>query len=156
MKRRVIELVQSAIGNANIQRIAIRFLVVGGVMFQAGDRVLVLHTACNTFADCAVVPDPDVTQLADIAISTAENHRRLTGEEPRVAMLSFSTRGSASHPFVEKVQQATAKVREKQPSLLVDGDLQLDAAASDETVRVEPIAPIIVRPDTVQAEHRGR
>ncbi|MBI3194206.1 MAG: phosphate acetyltransferase, partial [Ignavibacteriae bacterium] len=67
-------------------------------------------------------------QLADIAISTAENHQKLTGEEPRVAMLSFSTKGSASHPFVEKVQQATAIVKSKAPQLIVDGELQLDAA----------------------------
>lgn len=85
------------------------------------DRVL-------SFADCAVVPDPTVEQLADIAISTADNHRRLTGESARVAMLSFSTKGSASHPHVEKVQQATALVRRKRPDLAVDGELQLDAA----------------------------
>jgi phosphate acetyltransferase len=81
-----------------------------------------------SFADCAVVPDPTPEQLADIGISTADNHKRLTGEEPRVAMLSFSTKGSASHPFVEKVQQATAILQKKRPSLLADGELQLDAA----------------------------
>ena len=81
-----------------------------------------------SFADCAVVPDPTAEQLADIGISTADNHKRLTGEEPRVAMLSFSTKGSASHPFIEKVQKATAIIQKKQPALLVDGELQLDAA----------------------------
>jgi phosphate acetyltransferase len=81
-----------------------------------------------SFADCAVVPDPTPEQLADIGSSTADNHRRLTGEEPRVAMLSFSTKGSASHPHVEKVQQATAILKKKRPDLLVDGELQLDAA----------------------------
>lgn len=81
-----------------------------------------------SFADCAVVPDPTAEQLADIGISTADNHRRLTGEEPRVAMLSFSTKGSASHPHVEKVQQATALFGTKRPDIIVDGELQLDAA----------------------------
>jgi phosphate acetyltransferase len=81
-----------------------------------------------SFADCAVVPDPTAEQLADIGISTADNHRRLTGEQPRVAMLSFSTRGSASHPLVEKVQQATAILKAKRPDLIVDGDVQLDTA----------------------------
>ena len=74
------------------------------MMFK--DRVL-------SFADCAVVPDPTPEQLADIAISTAENHHRLTGEEPRVAMLSFSTKGSAAHPLIEKVQQATTLFKKK-------------------------------------------
>ena len=85
------------------------------------DRVL-------SFADCAVVPDPTAEQLADIAASTGDNHRRLTGEEARIAMLSFSTKGSASHPDVEKVQQATAVLQRKRPDLQTDGELQLDAA----------------------------
>ena len=81
-----------------------------------------------SFADSAVVPDPTAEQLADIGISTADNHRRLTGEEPRVAMLSFSTKGSASHPLVEKVQQATEIFKQKRPELIVDGEVQLDTA----------------------------
>jgi phosphate acetyltransferase len=81
-----------------------------------------------SFADCAVVPNPTPEQLADIGASTADNHKRLTGEQARVAMLSFSTKGSATHEHVEKVQQATAIIKRKRPDLLVDGEMQLDAA----------------------------
>ena len=80
------------------------------------------------FGDCAVNPQPDAAQLADIAIATAGTARALCGFEPRVAMLSFSTLGSGAGPDVDKVMEATALVREKAPDLEVDGPLQLDAA----------------------------
>jgi phosphate acetyltransferase len=81
-----------------------------------------------TFADCAVIPAPDEDQLASIAISSAHTHQALVGEEPRVAMLSFSTKGSAVHDDTEKVIRATQLVKEKKPDLIVDGELQFDAA----------------------------
>jgi phosphate acetyltransferase len=81
-----------------------------------------------TFADCGVVPDPDPDQLASIAIASAGTHQKLTGDIPAVAMLSFSTYGSASHPKVDKVREATRLVKERAPDLLADGELQGDSA----------------------------
>ncbi len=81
-----------------------------------------------TFADCAVVPAPTPEQLADIAIASAGTHRALTGEEPVVAMLSFSTKGSAEHELVDKVRSAVTIARNKAPNLALDGELQADAA----------------------------
>ncbi|WP_020494793.1 phosphotransacetylase [Sciscionella marina] len=83
------------------------------------------------FADCAVLPEPDTAQLAEIAIATAGSFRALTGDEPRIAMLSFSTRGSAEHASVAKVRAAAELVAERAPELAVEGELQLDAAVVD-------------------------
>ena len=80
------------------------------------------------FGDCAVNPNPDANQLADIAIATAATAKALCGFEPKVAMLSFSTKGSGAGPDVDKVEEATRLVKEKAPHLMVDGTLQLDAA----------------------------
>ena len=81
-----------------------------------------------SFADCAVVPIPDANQLSDIAISTADNHLKLTDQESFVAMLSFSTKGSAQHELIDKVIEATKIVKEKRPDLNVDGEFQFDTA----------------------------
>ncbi|NLZ49829.1 MAG: phosphate acetyltransferase [Clostridiales bacterium] len=80
------------------------------------------------FSDCAVNPNPNADQLASIAIATAETAKKLCGLEPKVAMLSFSTMGSADHELVEKVRKATEIAKQKRPDLLIDGELQLDAA----------------------------
>lgn len=80
------------------------------------------------FGDCGVNPDPNADQLCDIAISTAESAKSICGLDPKVAMLSFSTKGSAKHDDVDKVVEATNKVKEICPDLAIDGELQLDAA----------------------------
>ncbi|MEM7275696.1 MAG: phosphate acyltransferase [Actinomycetota bacterium] len=80
------------------------------------------------YGDCGVIPDPDEDQLASIAVATARTYRQLTSDEPRVAMLSFSTKGSADHPRVDKVRGATERARALDPALVIDGELQFDAA----------------------------
>ena len=80
------------------------------------------------YSDCGVVPDPNAEQLADIAISTARTFEALTGKTPRIAMISFSTKGSAKHRIVEKVVEATQIAQKKAPELLIDGELQADSA----------------------------
>lgn len=80
------------------------------------------------FADCAVLPNPTASELAQIAVSTAETARALVHVEPRVAMLSFSTKGSASNEMVDKVVEATRLAKEMEPDLCIDGELQADAA----------------------------
>lgn len=80
------------------------------------------------FADCAVTPDPTAKQLAEIAVVTGQTTRIIAGFEPRVAMLSFSTKGSASHEMVDKVVEATALAKQMNPQLIIDGEFQADAA----------------------------
>jgi len=90
------------------------------------------HKGVLLFADCGVVPQPTAQQLADIAISTASSARLYLQTEPRVAMLSFSTKGSAKHPDVKKVVEATQIVRRRTSALIIDGELQSDAALMPE------------------------
>jgi len=80
------------------------------------------------YGDCGVMPEPTADQLASVAVASAATFKQLTGDTPRVAMLSFSTKGSAEHPKIDKVRAATARVRDLAPELDVDGELQFDAA----------------------------
>ena len=99
-----------------------------------------------TYADCGVVPQPDEDQLASIAVSSAATHRELTGTEPRVAMLSYSTKGSADGPRVELVRSATEAVRGRAPALIVDGELQFDAAWDAAVAELKaPASPVAGR-----------
>ncbi len=114
------------------------FLMVLGTP-PASERVIV-------FADCAVVPDPSPAQLAEIGILAADHFARLTREVPHTAFLSFSTRGSAAHPRVDKVREAVALARAARPDLHIDGELQADAA-------LDPGVGRRKAPDSVVAGH---
>ncbi len=106
---------------AGVTTVSSAFYMIVPPFRSTGEEVL-------TFADCAVVPYPTARQLADIALAAAADRRRIVGDVPRVAFLSFSTRGSAEGPTVDAVREAVAMVRATDRELLVDGELQGDAA----------------------------
>ena len=106
-----------------------------GISVVSGAFIMLLPDNCIygedhmlVFADCAVVPDPTKEELAQIAIATAKTTKDIAGLDPVVAMLSFSTRGSASHEKVDKVREATELAKQMDPTLKIDGELQSDAA----------------------------
>lgn len=106
-----------------------------GVSVVSGAFIMLLPENCPygedgmlIFADCAVVPDPTAKELAEIAVETAKTTKNIAGLDPSVAMLSFSTKGSASHKMVDKVVEATQLAKEMAPGLKIDGEMQSDAA----------------------------
>lgn len=106
------------------------------------------------FGDCAIIPNPDASQLADIAIATADTRKALVGDEPKIAMLSFSTKGSAKHDLVDKVVKATNLVKERRPDLIADGEMQLDTAivpkvgqSKDPNGPIQGEANVLIFPD---------
>ncbi|MER7396026.1 phosphotransacetylase [Streptomyces sp. NPDC000151] len=101
------------------------------------------------YGDCAVVVDPTARELADIARATATTYQELTGDRPRLALLSFSTKGSAQHPQVDRVREAVLQLRTADPELEVDGDLQYDAAAVPAIGRAKaPASPVAGQANT--------
>ena len=118
-----------------------------GVDLVSSCLLLVLRDGTPVaFADCGVVPEPDPSQLASIAVASAATYAGLTGEQPRVAMLSFSTHGSAAGPGPERVREAVKQVRRRAPSLIVDGELQFDAAWDSGVAAVKaPGSPVAGR-----------
>jgi len=114
---------------ANVLRCGLRGVgLAPGVKLVSSFFLMELPDRVLTYADCAVVPDPNAEQLAQIAVASAASHQRLTGETPKVALLSFSTRGSAEHARVTKVRNALEIARKLAPALAIDGELQFDAA----------------------------
>ena len=115
---------------ADVLRAGLRGMgVAPGVSLVSSSMLMVLPDGkAVVFADCGVVPDPDAAQMASIAVSSARTFEQLTGEQARVAMLSYSTMGSAAGARVDKVREATRLATDLAPGLAVDGELQFDAA----------------------------
>jgi len=118
-----------------------------GIQTPSSFFLMIFNEKVLLYADCAVNADPTPEQLADIALASAQSCRALLGEEPRVALLSFSTKGSARHAKTEKVLKALEIVKQHAPDLLVDGELQADAAIIESVARkkLKELGPVAGR-----------
>jgi phosphate acetyltransferase len=119
----------------NVLRPAFQYVKTApGISVVSGAFIMILNettygeNGIMVFADCAVHPDPTAKELAEIAVATGKTTRAIAGFEPKIAMLSFSTKGSASHAMVDKVVEATKIAQEMAPDMQIDGELQADAA----------------------------
>jgi phosphate acetyltransferase len=130
----VVKAALRCIGPKTGQRIISGHFLVESARLSSSDKTPFL------FADCAVMPEPSVQSLAAIARSAAESYRFFTGGVPRVALLSFSTRGSAEHPLVDRIRQALELIRKQEPSLIVDGEIQADAALDAGVAKIKNAA----------------
>lgn len=128
-----------------------------GISVVSGAFIMLLPEGCQygengmlVFADCAVCPDPTKEELAEIAISTAQTTKNIAGLDPVVALLSFSTKGSASHERVDKVREATEIAKAKAPTLKIDGELQSDAAIVPSVGKLKaPDSPVAGKANTL-------
>ena len=120
----------AAHATSDVLRTGLQFVgMADGMTIASSTFLMILENGRSlTYADCGMVPKPDAEQLATIAVTSAKTHQQLTGEDPIVALLSFSTKGSAKHESVTKVQEATRLAQQMAPDLTIDGELQFDAA----------------------------